>query len=84
MTQNILSQPKKIVALLISFYQTTFSPDHGLFRARFPYGFCRYYPSCSQYAKEAVLKYGISKGLWLGIKRIFKCNPWSEPRVDLI
>lgn len=38
---------------------------------------CRYTPSCSQYAKEALLKYGIFKGSFLAIKRITSCNPWG-------
>ena len=38
---------------------------------------CRYTPSCSQYAKEALLKYGIFKGSFLAIKRILSCNPWG-------
>lgn len=40
---------------------------------------CRYTPTCSQYMVEAVLKYGIFKGGWLGIKRILRCHPWVAP-----
>lgn len=36
---------------------------------------CRFYPTCSEYTKQAILKYGVLKGLWLGIKRISKCHP---------
>lgn len=36
---------------------------------------CRFYPTCSQYTKEAVIKYGTLKGLYLGTKRILKCHP---------
>tara|TARA_B100000678_G_C18033773_1_gene431826 strand:- start:141 stop:359 length:219 start_codon:yes stop_codon:yes gene_type:complete len=38
---------------------------------------CRFQPSCSQYAIEAIDKYGPIKGGWLGFKRILRCNPWG-------
>lgn len=37
---------------------------------------CRYTPTCSQYMVEAVMKHGVVKGGWLGMKRIWMCNPW--------
>ena len=37
---------------------------------------CKFYPTCSEYTKQAIEKYGAIKGLFLGIKRIFKCNPF--------
>ena len=43
---------------------------------------CRYTPTCSQYMVEAVQKYGIFKGTWLGIKRIARCNPWGGSGYD--
>ena len=39
---------------------------------------CKFYPTCSEYTKQAIEKYGAIKGLFLGIKRIFKCNPFSK------
>jgi putative membrane protein insertion efficiency factor len=39
---------------------------------------CRYVPSCSNYAIGAISKYGLIKGGWLTLKRIVRCNPWSE------
>ena len=41
------------------------------------YKVCRFYPTCSEYTKQAVLKYGVLKGGWLGIKRICKCHPFN-------
>ena len=59
---------KKLVLFLIKFYQKFVSP-------LFPPS-CRYTPTCSQYTFEAVQKYGVIKGLFLGIKRILRCNPF--------
>ena len=42
----------------------------------------KYYPSCSEYAKLAIEKYGCIKGIFLGIKRIIKCNPFSKGGYD--
>ena len=43
---------------------------------------CKYYPTCSEYMRQAITKYGAIKGLFLGIKRIFKCNPFSKGGYD--
>lgn len=43
---------------------------------------CRYYPSCSSYAIEAVEKYGITAGLWLSVKRLLRCGPWHRGGYD--
>jgi len=45
---------------------------------------CRFIPTCSQYTYQAVEKYGVIRGLWLGLKRISKCHPWGGGGVDLI
>ncbi|HRP60639.1 MAG TPA: membrane protein insertion efficiency factor YidD [Vicingus sp.] len=59
----------KLFILLIRFYQLSISPILGQN--------CRYDPTCSQYAIEALKKYGVIKGGWLGIKRIASCHPWG-------
>lgn len=60
--------------LLIKFYQLLISP-------LFPSS-CRYSPTCSQYSLEALQKYGLFKGGWLGIKRILRCHPWGGSGYD--
>lgn len=59
----------KLFILLIRFYQLSISPMLGQN--------CRYDPTCSQYAIEALKKHGVLKGGWLGIKRISSCHPWG-------
>lgn len=43
---------------------------------------CKYYPTCSEYTKQAIQKYGCIKGIFLGVKRIIKCNPFSKGGYD--
>ena len=43
---------------------------------------CKYYPTCSDYTIQAIEKYGVIKGCYLGIKRILKCNPFSKGGFD--
>ena len=60
--------------LLIKFYQTVISP--------FTPASCRYQPTCSHYAKEALEVHGFFKGGWLAIKRIFSCHPLGGKGFD--
>ena len=45
-------------------------------------GSCRFQPSCSNYTKEAITKYGVRKGIWMGIKRLARCHPWGGSGYD--
>ena len=74
----------QLLQTLIKLYQHTLSPDHGWPQGRYPYGFCRFYPSCSQYAHDAIGRYGAARGLFLATRRIIRCNPWAQARVDQI
>ena len=65
---------KQIAILLILFYQKCISP---LFPPH-----CRFYPTCSQYALEAVEKYGFIKGSFLVLKWILKCHPYHKGGYD--
>ena len=66
--------PRLILAGLIRVYQLTFS----LWLGRQ----CRFHPTCSAYAMEAVLRFGALRGGWLGLKRFMKCHPWGRSGFD--
>lgn len=68
----------KIAVFIIKLYQKSLSLDHGPLKYHYPHGFCRFYPSCSQYGIEALQKYGIIKGGLKTIWRIMRCNPWNK------
>ncbi len=78
-TQNFI---KTFLLKFIIAYQKTLSPDHGLFKAKYQYGFCKYYPSCSEYAKQAIIKEGVVMGSLKSLKRIIWCNPFSKGGID--
>lgn len=65
---------RKTALIPVYFYRWCISP---LFPAS-----CRYTPTCSAYMVEAVLKYGILKGGWMGLKRIARCHPWGGNGYD--
>ncbi|HEY0797936.1 MAG TPA: membrane protein insertion efficiency factor YidD [Candidatus Baltobacteraceae bacterium] len=67
---------RRLLAGLIVLYQRLFSPLLG--------SSCRFFPSCSQYAKEAVLKHGCLRGTMLTVGRIVRCAPWNPGGVDLV
>lgn len=66
--------PRKFGVLLINIYQKYISSHTKRH--------CRFYPTCSEYAKQAIDKYGIIKGSFKAIKRIIRCNPLSKGGVD--
>ncbi len=65
---------KHILIGLIRFYQICISP---LFPPQ-----CRYYPSCSAYALEAVRRFGALKGMLLALSRLLRCHPWARGGID--
>lgn len=70
---------KWLFILLIRFYQLFLSPLKLFFGAQ---STCRFIPTCSQYAIEALEVHGLLKGTWLAIKRISKCHPWGPHGYD--
>ena len=67
---------KKILIKIINWYQKNISLWLGNKNIR-----CKYYPTCSEYTKQAIEKYGVLKGMGLGLNRILKCNPFSKGRI---
>jgi len=65
---------RKLVISIIRAYQYLISPLSP--------PTCRFTPSCSHYASEAIEKHGVIKGSWLGTKRILRCNPWNSGGYD--
>lgn len=68
---------KKVLISLINFYQKHISLWLDSKNIK-----CKFYPTCSDYAKQAIEKYGVIKGVFLGIKRILRCNPFSKGGYD--
>ena len=68
---------KYILIFFIKVYQKFISPIFKFFGTN-----CKYYPSCSEYTRQAIEKYGSIKGSYLGVKRILRCNPFSKGGYD--
>ena len=69
-----MSLPARLADRLILFYQKSISPSLG--------ANCRFTPTCSEYARQAIIKHGPIKGLALAIWRILRCNPWGGSGYD--
>lgn len=79
--RNISVVVAKPVDLLVGVYQKTLSPDHGIFKSLHPQGYCRFYPTCSNYAREGLQKEGIT-AIPKITARVVRCQPWSLGGVD--
>jgi putative membrane protein insertion efficiency factor len=66
--------PKNILILLLLAYRKVVSPLYGQV--------CRFFPSCSAYALEAITVHGAVKGSWLAARRLVRCHPWNDGGVD--
>lgn len=75
---HIWRLPRNTIAVLITGYQRTLSPDHGPLKGLYTYGYCRHEPTCSAYSKDAVLKRGMVIGSLLALRRVLTCHPWKK------
>ena len=71
---RIASTMKTVLLKLIAFYKVALSPFFGQQ--------CRFYPTCSSYAQEAIERHGSMRGGWLAVKRLVKCAPWHRGGID--
>ncbi len=69
--KSVLTRP---LVWLIRAYQLAISPMLG--------NRCRFFPSCSEYAMQALEKHGLLRGLWLGMRRVGRCHPWHPGGYD--
>jgi putative membrane protein insertion efficiency factor len=69
--------------LLIRIYQKTFSPDHSPVGKLNPTSGCRFFPTCSEYARITLEKKGFVLSLWKIFSRVVRCTPWSKGGIDL-
>ena len=74
MQKDIERAVRSLLKFLIRIYQILLSPILG--------NNCRFYPTCSAYAVEAIDKHGAMIGLWLSVNRMFRCNPWHDGGYD--
>lgn len=65
---------RKILVLFVRLYRYAVSPFLG--------NNCRFYPTCSSYAEQAVTEHGAIKGSWLAVRRICRCHPWHPGGID--
>lgn len=79
---SALNPGQKLVLRFISWYQRVWSPDHSSRKVNYPYGYCRFQPTCSQYGYEAVEKYGVVRGSFMAFWRILRCHPFSAGGYD--
>ncbi|WP_104116774.1 membrane protein insertion efficiency factor YidD [Arthrobacter sp. B1805] len=72
--KSLIGFPRLAVIGLLIAYRKVISPLYG--------PVCRFYPSCSAYALEAVTVHGLVRGLWFAVRRLVRCHPWNAGGVD--
>ena len=74
----MVKRMKKLLIKMIKFYQKNISP----YLSQMLNIHCKFEPTCSEYTKQAIEKYGAISGTWKGLKRIIRCNPFSKGGYD--
>jgi len=77
-----MTRLRDIATWPILLYQKTLSYDHGPMKRMYPYGFCPFYPSCSEYCRQSIVKDGVVRGILKGIWRVLRCHPWAKGGID--
>ena len=67
---------RRLLSLLLRGYQLAISPLLGVS--------CRFHPTCSEYAREAIMKHGVVRGVWLAARRLARCHPWHPGGIDQV
>lgn len=67
---------RRLLSLLLRGYQLAISPLLGVS--------CRFHPTCSEYAREAIMKHGVGRGVWLAARRLARCHPWHPGGIDQV
>jgi len=74
---------RKTILKLLRFYQKYFSPDTSFFSLLHPFfGACKFKPTCSEYACQAIEKYGVIRGIIKSLNRLLRCHPFSRGGYD--
>lgn len=74
MASHLVLVPRNVCVLILNLYRAVISPLYG--------DVCRYYPSCSHYAQQAIQHHGVVKGVWFGTVRLLRCHPWAAGGID--
>jgi putative membrane protein insertion efficiency factor len=72
----VVRLPAAVLIVLLRLYRLVVSPTYG--------DICRFYPTCSAYALEAIDRHGAVRGSWLAVRRLGRCHPWNPGGVDLV
>ncbi len=75
---------RTVLLALIRLYQYALSPDHSFWARRLGLRFCRFRPTCSMFARQAIERHGAIGGAAMVIARLIRCGPWSRPGFDLV
>ncbi|MCY7404098.1 MAG: membrane protein insertion efficiency factor YidD [Cryobacterium sp.] len=70
----VMLLPRNVCVAILRIYRTVISPLYG--------DVCRYFPSCSSYALQAIQHHGVVRGVWFGFLRLTRCHPWAAGGID--